>query len=115
MCGICLHEPLDGHIEGIDLVHLLQRPHAFLAVPPHKCALMAGLAQGHAGVLAVLLDVVGIRWPGFVADTAGQFLDPGKVQPLLGVQFVVHWYTMNDPGWLVGAMVLHTSTTCLHC
>lgn len=90
MGGVRLQQALDRDVEGIEFIHLCDGPCPLLAVPAHECALMAGLAQGHAGVLAVLLDVVGIRWPGFVADAAGQFFDPGDVSTLLGGQLVVH-------------------------
>lgn len=36
---------------------------------------MARLAQGHAGVLAVLLDMVGVTRAWFIADTTGQLFD----------------------------------------
>ena len=52
--------------------------------------MVAGLAQRHAGVLAVLLDVVGITWPGGVADTARQLLDQRQMPALGSVDLVVH-------------------------
>ena len=55
-----LHHPADGHIQGVDLFHLGYCPRPFLAVPTHLAPLMAGLAQGDHGVLAVLFDVVGV-------------------------------------------------------
>jgi hypothetical protein len=36
---------------------------------------MAGLAQGYAGVLPALLDVVSVRRWWLVTDTAGKFFD----------------------------------------
>jgi hypothetical protein len=36
---------------------------------------MAGLAQGYAGVLPALLDVVSVRGRCFVAHTAGKLFD----------------------------------------
>ena len=51
---------------------------------------MAGLAQRHAGVLAVLLDVVGVTGAGSVTDTAGQLLDQRQVPALGGTDLVVH-------------------------
>jgi hypothetical protein len=75
----CFHEPLDCDVQGVDLVHFGDGPRTSLAMPPHESALVAGLAQRHAGVLAVLLDVVGIGWTRGVAHTARQLFDPGKM------------------------------------
>ena len=51
---------------------------------------MAGLAQGHAGVLAVLFDVMGVRRARGIADGAGQLFDQGEMPALLCVDLVVH-------------------------
>ena len=51
---------------------------------------MAGLAQRHAGVLAVLLDVVGVTWPGGVTDAARQLLDQCQMTALGSIDLVVH-------------------------
>ena len=67
---ISFHDPLDGDGQGIELVHLLDGPHPLEAVLAHDRALMAVLAQGYAGVGAVLLDVVGIRRAGCITDRA---------------------------------------------
>jgi hypothetical protein len=59
-------------------------------MPSHESALVARLAQRHAGVLSVLLDVVGVAGAGRIADTARQLFDAPDVQALFGGQLVVH-------------------------
>ena len=89
--GICLFpNTLDGNVQRLEFGHLLDGPHPALAVQPEDRTTVAVRAQGHAGVLQALLDVVGLAWPGGVTDRAGQLLDQRKVQALFGVQLVVH-------------------------
>lgn len=83
-------KPLHRDVQGVDFVHLLERPHPFLPVPAHQTPLVAGLAQRHYGVLAVLLDMVGVTRPRLIADRAGQLLDHLDVLPLSLGQAVVH-------------------------
>jgi len=44
----------------VQLIHFPQSPGYFFAVPTHHWTLVAFFAESHAGVLAVLLDVVGV-------------------------------------------------------
>jgi hypothetical protein len=53
-------QPLHSNIQCVQLVHLPDRPGSFLSMPPKKRSLMAVFAQGNAGVLAVLFNVVSI-------------------------------------------------------
>jgi hypothetical protein len=76
---------LDRDVQSRQLVHLLDGPHAALTVQPQQGTTVAVRAQGHAGVLEALLDVVGLTWPGGVTDRAWQGLDQRKVQALFGV------------------------------
>ena len=85
-----LNDPANRGVEGIDLVNLLELPHGSLAMPPVARALVAVFAQGHACVLAMLLDVMGIAWAGLIANAARQLLDQVDVIPLLCVEGVVH-------------------------
>lgn len=48
----------DGHIQGIELIHLGNSPRALVPMPSHVRALVAGLAQGHHREVLTLLDVV---------------------------------------------------------
>lgn len=61
-------------------------------MPAHHCPLMAALAQRHAGVLPVLLDVVGIAWACCITHTAGQFLDLLQVFSFSLGWVVVHFF-----------------------
>ena len=81
---------LDRDIENIDLIHLLEFPHLALAVETISAPRMAVFAQGHHGVLPVLLDVMGVTGAGVIADTARQLLDQPDVSPLLSGEGVVH-------------------------
>lgn len=65
----------NGDVQGVEFFHLGDRPCPLLPVPAHLAALMAGLAQGHAGVVQPLLDVVGVAGTGLAADAAGLLLD----------------------------------------
>ena len=56
---------------------------------------MAGLAQGHHGVLTALLDVVGVTWARSITDAAGKLLDPTDVLTLRFGQAVVHIVTLS--------------------
>ena len=49
-----LEDIADGHVECVDLFHLGDGPGSFFAVPAHLAALVAGLAQRHAGVVVAL-------------------------------------------------------------
>jgi hypothetical protein len=69
-----LHHPLNRHVQGVDLFHLGYSPRPTLTMPAHLAPLVAGLAQGDHGVLAVLFDVVGVAWALLVADRAIQLL-----------------------------------------
>jgi hypothetical protein len=80
----------DCDVQRVQLIHLGNGPCPPLAVPPHEGALVAGLAQGHAGVLAVLLNMVGVTGAGGVTDTARQLLDQRQMTPLGSVDLVVH-------------------------
>jgi len=86
---LTFHEALDGDIERVNLVHLLQVPHAPLAVPAHGRTLVAVFAQSHAGVLPVLLYVVGVTGAGCIADRAWQFFHAVKVLTLFCCWVVV--------------------------
>ena len=59
-------------------------------MPAHQTALMTVLAEGYAGVLAVLFDVVGIRGWGIVTNATGKLLDPPYMLSLFSGEFVVH-------------------------
>jgi hypothetical protein len=85
-----VHHTLDGDVQGIDLVHLLELPHLALAMPSIAGALVAVFAQGHHGVLAVLLDVVGVAWGWCVAYAARELFDQPHVCALFGGECVVH-------------------------
>jgi hypothetical protein len=50
----------NGDVQGIQLFHFGYGPCTFLPMPTHLGALMAGLAQGHHGVVQSLLYVVSI-------------------------------------------------------
>ncbi len=54
---------------------------------------MAVFAQGNAGVLPVLLDVVGIAWPRRITDRAWQQLDSPHMFALLCGELVIHPWT----------------------
>jgi len=99
---------LDRDVEGVDLLHLLELPHGSLAMPSIARSLMAVLAQGHHGVLAVLLGMMGVTGAGVIADAARQLLDQPDVSPLLSGEGVVH-DTALSMARLEASSVLKTS------
>ena len=51
---------------------------------------MAVLAQGHDGVVLILLDVMSIAWAGCITHRAGQSLHSGVMRPGLLWNLIVH-------------------------
>ena len=92
-----IHDPLDSDVECIDLFHLLELPHLTLPMETVSAALVAVLAQGHHGVLPMLLDVVSVAWARRIADTAGQLLNESDVGSFLGGERVVHESNLSKP------------------
>ena len=73
------HKPFQSDVEGAYLVQFASDPCALLAVPPGKPALVAVLAEGNAGVVKALGDVVRIAWSWLVAHAAWERLYAAKV------------------------------------
>lgn len=65
-------------------------------MPAEDRSLVAVFAQGYAGVLQALFDVVGIGGPWRVTDGTGQFLDPFEVFSFFGREFVIHGYVLPN-------------------
>lgn len=80
----------DGDIQGIDLLHFCYAPSSFLPVPAHLGALVAGLAQGHHGVMQTLFNVVGVRRAGLFTDRTGQLLNQPHPLPFGLGETAVH-------------------------
>lgn len=66
--GLAIYESLDSDVQCVQFGHLLDGPHAALAVQTHDGATVALGAQSHGGVLQPLLDVVGFAGAGGVTD-----------------------------------------------
>ena len=63
-----IHQSLNRHVQRVGLVHLVDCPSPALPMQAHERTTVAALAQGDAGVLPVLLVVVGLAWAWRVAD-----------------------------------------------
>ena len=85
-----VNRTLDRDVQSVNLFHLFELPHLTLAMPPVAASLMAVLAQSHADILAVLLDVVRIAGWGRVTHGAGQLLDESHPCFFFFVERVVH-------------------------
>lgn len=56
---------------------------------------MAVVAQGYAGVLAMLFNVVGATGWGSVANTTGQAFNPRQVFALGCIKLIIHIVTLS--------------------
>jgi hypothetical protein len=84
------------NVQSIDFFHFCYTPSSFFPVPTHLGALVAGLAQGHHGVVPALLDVMGIAGARLAADRAWLFLDHAYPYAFSFVVTTVHCHAQRS-------------------
>lgn len=80
------YKALYGYVEGCEFIHFLDPPYVLHTVP----AVMAIGAQGNRRILLSLLNMVGLRRAGRIANRASQFFNPPQVLALFLCQLVIH-------------------------
>jgi hypothetical protein len=72
-------QTLDGDIQCVQFVELLDRPHALLPVPPEDRTPVTLYAEGNTGEVRALVNVVRLASALGITDAARERFDAGKM------------------------------------